>query len=209
VESFRRALEKDPDFRQGRMSWGYLLEQEGDFAGAREHYRVATSQHPHEGGAWLRLGVTELALGDAAAASAAFGRARALLGATAEVLAWLGEAEAARGAARAALQHFAAAERAQPGAERALHGRAFVLATTRDSGLRDAAGALSTLEACRARDGAGWSHRRVLAAALAAAGRLDEAVRAATEAWAVAPPPESARIQAERARYQAGQALER
>jgi hypothetical protein len=54
-----------------------------------------------------------------------------------------------------------------------------------------------------------WTHLRTLAAALAAAGRFDEAVRSVAEASAWAPRGEWERLKEERALYEARRGIER
>jgi len=182
---FSEALRLAPDHFQARMSLGYLHQREGDLEGALPHYEIASQQHPDKLEAWIQLAELEFALGLHAEARATFQRAEALAGSAAGLE--LGQSLS------------------QVPEER----QAWVLATSAPPE-RDPARALALLEECAARHpGGSWRHARVRAAALAAAGRFEEAVGSAAEASALAPPPEWPRLKLERELYAAGKALGR
>jgi len=182
---FAEALRLAPDHFQARMSLGYLHQREGDLEGALPHYQIAAHEHPDEPEAWIQLAELEFTLAHHAEARASF--ARALLAGSA------------------------------PGLELGLtlspvpeERQAWVLATSAASAERDPARALTLLEQCAARHpGGSWRHARVRAAALAAAGRFEEAVSSAAEASALAPPTEWPRLKAERELFAAGRVLGR
>jgi tetratricopeptide (TPR) repeat protein len=182
---FREALRLVPDHLDARMSLGLLQQRHGDLAGALLHYEIATREHPDEIRAWLQVAEAQFALARHPAARESFGRARAL------------------GAARELELGTALSPVAE---ERA----AWILATSSEPGERDPRRALFLLETCAARHASGsWTHARVLAAALAAQARFEEAVRTAAEASALAPATEWPQLKAEREIYAAGRALGR
>jgi tetratricopeptide (TPR) repeat protein len=206
---FQTALRLVPDHLETRMSLGFMLELEGDLGGAVEQYTIAVREHPDEVEPLRPLAEALKRLGRSAEARTLFQRYAQARAPSAELECALGECAAELADPRAALTHFLAAERLEPLYPRALHGRAWVHATSAERTVRDGARALELLEACRGRDGAQWSHLRTLAAALAALGRTDEAATKLTEAWAGAPRTEWERLKAERDAYQSGRALER
>jgi tetratricopeptide (TPR) repeat protein len=183
---FREALRLVPDHLEARMSLGLLHQHAGDLEGALLHYEIAAREHVDERRVWLQLAEVQFALARHPAARASFQRARAVAGPAAELE--LGAS-------------------LSPVAEER---QAWVLATSSEPGERDPERALALLAACAARHpGGSWTHARVLAAAQAAAGRLEEAVRSAAEASALAPSTEWPRLKAERELYAAGRALGR
>jgi tetratricopeptide (TPR) repeat protein len=183
LDQFQEALRIAPDFLDARLSMGLLFEREGDLEGALGHYEIAAREHPDALAAWTKVAEVLFVLARHAEARAAFDRARALAGGGPALQ--LGQALSA-----------VAEER-----------RAWVLATSAEG--RDPARALELLEGCAARHPASWAHARVLAAALAAAGRFEDARRSAAEASALAPETEWARLKHERELYAAGRALGR
>jgi tetratricopeptide (TPR) repeat protein len=206
---FQAALRLVPDFLPARLSWGYALELEGDFDGAREHYALAARQHPEASEAWQHLGEVELARLRPEDALAAYTHARALTGDSAELALALGAAQFELGRTREALAEFATADALSPGNARARHGRVLVYAASQDPALRDPERALTLLESCPAREVAGFDHQRALAATLAARGHFEQAASAAAHALADAPRAQWERLKAELALYKAGRALER
>jgi tetratricopeptide (TPR) repeat protein len=208
-KEFQAALRLDPEHLATRMSLGLVRELEGDLEGAVEHYSIAVRQHPDESEPLRPLAEALRRLGRTAQARETFESYARSTPPSAEIESALGECATELGDGRAALAHFAAAERIQPDLSRALHGRAWLLATSADRSLRDGPQALERLARCAAQDGAQWPHLRTQAAALAAVGRMSEALASLTEAWATAPEAEWERLKAERELYQQGRALER
>jgi tetratricopeptide (TPR) repeat protein len=183
MAQFQEALRLAPDHLQARLSLGLLFELAGDLEGALQHYETAAREHPDSPDAWRKLGEARFALGRHAEAREAHARARAA-GDTTELGQTLSESAEER--------------------------QAWTLATSTAPGERDPARALALLDGCAARHAGGsWTHSRVLAAALAAAGRFEEAVRAAAESSALAPETEWARLKAERELYAAGRTVGR
>jgi tetratricopeptide (TPR) repeat protein len=178
---FEEALRLAPSHFQARMSLGFLHQREGDLEGALPHYEIAAREHPDELEAWRQLAELQFELARHAEARESFRRAQALAGAGLE----LGRSLSAVGEER----------------------QAWVLATSAVQGERDPARALALLEGCAARHPSSWTHARVRAAALAAAGRFAEAASSAAEASALAPPEAWPRLKMERELYAAGRAL--
>lgn len=122
AESFRKALERDPDHAVARCNLGIALAHLGRRDLALRAFEQATQRAPHIGEAWNGLGSMRLAMGDATGAVAALERAMALmpedpnpainLGRALEVLQqWDAAARAYREALRRQPQHPKAAER--------------------------------------------------------------------------------------------------
>jgi tetratricopeptide (TPR) repeat protein len=123
--------------------------------------------------------------------------------------AYLGAAYQERGRLADTVLHYREAVRIRPDFRTALNNLAWLLATARDPALRDPALAVSLAERAAALSPApDPSVADTLAAALAAAGRYDEAVRVAEQALAqveAAGPPElAAGVRARVALYRAG-----
>lgn len=122
AESFRKALERDPDHAVARSNLGIALAHLGRNDLALRAFEQATQRAPHVGEAWNGLGSMRLATGDATGAVAALRQAMTLLpedpnpainlGRALEVLQqWDAASRAYREALRRHPQHPAAAER--------------------------------------------------------------------------------------------------
>jgi tetratricopeptide (TPR) repeat protein len=210
IAQFREALNLVPTYLEAQLSWGLVLETEEKFGDAVEHYGIAAREHPEAIGAWRKLGDMCLVLGRQAGARDAYRRVLKLGGDSAEVLADLGQALSELGDEPAALASFVKAENIAPGYARALHGHAWIQATSASPEYRNVASALALLDECKMHHkGSNWTHLRVLAAALAASGRFEEARRTAAEAFANAPSSEWEKLKTEGQLYAAGQALVR
>ena len=206
---FAEALRVAPTYENARLGWGWLCERQQDAEGAREHYAIATREHPDSAEAWTRLGDVEFSLARAAEARAAYERALALEHTSADARAGLGWALAELGEPARALEQFAEAQHRVPGHARALHGEAWVRATSPPaSGLRDAERA-GRLLASRANPGgpASWLELRTAAAVLAASARFSEAARVVAESSALAPRAWWPRLAEEGKLYAAARAL--
>jgi tetratricopeptide (TPR) repeat protein len=162
-----------------------LLRQRGERARALEHYRRALELAP--GDPEARRAVVELHCEE-------------------------GNALLQRGDAAGALERFRSALAAQPDAPAALSGAAWILATQRDPALRDPAEAVRLAEQAVAATAARPVPHMLetLAAAYAAAGRMDEARARAREAIALhaaagRPPPR--RLEQALAGYERGEPL--
>ncbi|MFN0151880.1 MAG: tetratricopeptide repeat protein [bacterium] len=186
AELLERALASNTTHPAALSNIGVIQMQRGEYGAAIEHFRRAATLDPAFFDAWLNLGVASQAAGDHAAAAAAFREAARLnpehTGARASLAASLfysGAWSDALAAARANL------ERA-PSDLASANVAAWILATSDDARLRDGDEAVSI--ARTALDGAGNAPPVYLldtyAAALAAAGRFEEA--AATAQLAIA-----------------------
>ncbi len=205
---FRESLRLAPDALEARLNWGQLRERLQDPEGALGHYRIARAQHPEAPEAWSKLGDACFALARLPEARAAYEEALARTP-TADAHARLGLTLAELGETGSARTHLAEALRLAPEQAFALHGEAWLRATSpSSSGERDPARALQALARYGQRSElARWLNLRVAAAALAASGRFADAARTAAEAGALAPAAWWPRLVQERERYSAGRAL--
>ena len=138
-----------------------------------------------------------------------FSHALAVTGENHIAHAFLGAAYAERGRLAETVRHYREAVRIRPEFLTAANNLAWLLATTRDASLRDPALAVSLAERAAAQSAApDPSVLDTLAAAYAAAGRYDEAVRVAEQALRQAetagPPALAGQIRARLALYRAG-----
>ncbi len=210
IERYQEALRLQPDFMDARLNWGLLCEREGDHEAALRHYQTAAQQHPESAAALAKVGDAALALHRYELAVEAYSRSLERQSDLAIAHAGLGIALDERGESSSAVAHFAAALGLDPTCAPALHGWAFLLASSAEEGRRDPARALELLGRCEARgEPSNWRHLRALAAALAARGEFAEAARAAATASALAPRPEWEGLTAEGERYRKGEALRR
>jgi protein O-mannosyl-transferase len=110
--AFEQALRLQPEFLNGRLSYGLFLEGAGELARAAEQFEAATRAHPESADAWRKLGDVRRAEARPAEARAAYERARALAGATPALELGLAACALALGERDAALAHLAARARA-------------------------------------------------------------------------------------------------
>jgi tetratricopeptide (TPR) repeat protein len=207
---FEEALRLQPDYLDARLNWGLLCEQEGALEQALGHYERAARAHPESAAAWTKLGQAALALGRTELGLDALARALERDGGSARANAELGNALLELGRTEPAREHLGEALRLDPHEPGALHGLAFLRASSSDPALRDPAAALELLAGCPARgEASDWRHLRALAAALAARERYAEAAQAAAEALARAPRSRWAQLGEESEVYRRGEALRR
>jgi len=168
------------------------LAQLGDLDGAIEHYERALAID----GSRLRAGGN---LGLALARAGRFEEARPLLEQalaanrySAKLQAGMAMTFAGLGRQKDAIRHYRNALKLEPGWRYAANDLAWILATSPDPALRDPEQAVRLLEAVRLEEETLPELLDTLAAAYAAAGRFDEAVRSADQALALAKRPELA-----------------
>jgi predicted Zn-dependent protease len=78
IERHRQAVARSPESELARFSLGKALFDDGQFAAAREQSQFALARKPDWMVVQILIGKCDLALGDRAAARAAFERARQL-----------------------------------------------------------------------------------------------------------------------------------
>ena len=199
------ALRLLPTCEDARMNLGWLCEREQDHAGALEQYAIAAREHPDAPEAWQKLGETLFALLRLSEARDALAHALALDPDSADAEAALGSTLAELGERDAALAHLARALRLAPEHALALHGEAWLRATSPSAPLREPEAARALLARYGERtDLARWLHLRVAAAVLASDGRFQDAARTAAEAGGLAPKAWWPKLDQERKRYAAG-----
>ncbi len=183
AEHFRRVVAINPHDSDAHVNLGNTLAEQGRVDEAAEHFRRAVELNPDSAVAWYNLGQTHVRRGDAAEAVEAFRRALRLepkhvraCSELAHLLARRGDYEVAAATLRDGLRHW-------PADIRLANDLAWLLATCPKADVRNGAEALRLAStACEA---AGQPHPGLLdtlAAALAEAGRFDEAVSTATRA---------------------------
>src|SRR6185436_4979459 len=209
IEEYRSALRLRPSYLHARLNWGMLYELEGDTEHALEQYRIAAKQHPESPSALTKLGDALLASGRAAEACDAYRQSLARPNIQTNTHAGLGEALAAIGDEAGALEQFELSLALRDDWPRALHGEAWIRATSRAPERRGPARALELLGRCPKGEAASWQHLRVLAATQAALERFPEAARTAAEAALRAPSSSRPPIEGERELYASGKALVR
>jgi tetratricopeptide (TPR) repeat protein len=194
IALFRRGLEISPASPSLHHNLAVSLEKRGRFVEAEEHYRRALAVRPWNALARFGLANALVANGDPEAAIAEYeevldfdpGRtdARNNLALTCQSLAL---SRLRDGRAREALDAFARAAELRPDWSAPLLGRAWILAVSADASLRDPPAAVRLAEQALALDaGREPALYDTLAAAYAAAGEYDRAVRTALEAVRIA-----------------------
>ena len=183
AEHFRRVGAINPNDSDAHVNLGNTLAEQGRVEEAAEHFRRAVELKPDSAAAWYNLGQAHLRRGAATEAIEAFRtalrveprhvRARSEL---AIVLARRGEYEVAAATLRAGLRDW-------PADIRLANDLAWLLATCPKADVRNGAEALLLARnACQAGGQPNPALLDTLAAALAEAGRFDEAVTTATRA---------------------------
>jgi len=184
--NYEAAVTRDPTYAAARVNLGNLRMQEGRTADAALEYRAALRSKPDDFGAHNNLGRLLLELGEPAEAAAHIEQALRVKPADPEAHFNLAEVSLAIIRPHDAVTHFREAIRLRPGWEPALIGLSWVLSASTDAVLRDPLESIAL-----ASDVVDRSKRTnplaldALAAALAAAGRFDEAVATAREAAAI------------------------
>jgi len=183
---FRRSAELEPRRADPSAGLGDALLRQGRPDEALRAYREALAREPGHARAQAGLGLALLRAGRPDEALEPLRRAVAADPDDASARLGLARAYAALGRPRAALRHFGEALRLRPRWPAAASGRAWILATSADARVRDPDAAIRLAEAARAQGPAPPELLDALAAAYAAAGRFDDAVRTASEAHALA-----------------------
>ncbi|MEW6197057.1 MAG: tetratricopeptide repeat protein [Planctomycetota bacterium] len=183
AEHFHRVLVISPHDSDAHVNLGNTLAEQGRVDEAVEHFRRAVELNPDSAAAWYNLGQTHIRRGSVAEAVEAFQRALRLepkhvraCSELAYLLARQGDYEVAAATLRAGLRHW-------PADIRLANDLAWLLATCPKAEVRNGAEALLLASnACLAAGQPPPGLLDTLAAALAEAGRFDEAVTTATRA---------------------------
>ena len=187
----------DPGYAEAQYNLGNVLYQADRLAEAEPHYRRAVELRPTYLSAWRNLGKTLQAVGRPADAATSYRRALGLAPQDAETHHALGMVLLGAGRLSDALASFRTAARLKPAWLAPQNAAAWILATHPDPSVRDANAAIRMAEDLAERTG----HENpgildTLAAAYAAGGRFEEAIRTAQRAVALADasgPEETAR----------------
>jgi protein O-mannosyl-transferase len=209
--SFRAALQAKPEFSIARFALGRVLVEQARFAEARDCFQPLAENDPLRAEACECLGIGLAKKGQADAAIREFANALKLDPKRAGTHRSMGNALVMAGKIEEAIASYRAAMRLQPDLQEALNNLAWLLATHKDSKLRDGAEAVRLAEqAVKITSGKYGDTLDTLSAAYAEAGRFPEAIAAAQRALAATnPTPDAARIKQIQARlqlYQAGNA---
>jgi arylsulfatase A-like enzyme/tetratricopeptide (TPR) repeat protein len=205
LEHYRRALELDPEFLGARNNLANVLLRQGRTTEAIEEYRRALLRHPDSVVTWLNLGLAFSAQGNRNEALRSLVRARELEPGNPTAAYHLGRALARAGRSEEALSHLAAATELRPDWHPPRSELAWMLATHPDPEVRAPGRAVQLAE--RSVELTGSRDVRaldVLAAAYAAAGEFDLAVRAAEAALELAEPKVREAIRARLQLYRSG-----
>jgi len=189
---YRESIRMDPKWAESHLGLANVFVARRDLENAVAEYRIALDIYPDHPVAHFQLGILLLNFGQSERALTHLKSAEALArtsvqldAQSAELAASLGVALARLGSASEAVTHLEAAVSRRPGLTVAKAELAWVLATSGDLSVRDPVRALRLTQAFSSQE-AGESNRArnldVLAAALAATGRYEDAVAMARRA---------------------------
>lgn len=209
TEALAQAIRLLPTAAAPQKHLGWVELQTGQAAGAADHLARAAELDPQDVEAAYLHGLALRSVGDHAAGVAEFERALRLAPGHPEAHYQLGLWHDERGAAELAAAEYRAALAARPGWGEPANNLAWILATAADPALFQPSEAVQLAELARQTLGDQPGVLDTLAAALAAAGRFEEAARLARQAIALAnqagiPPAE---LEARLRLYEGGQAF--
>ena len=210
IASAREGVLEFPREPRFAATLGETLLQAGRIDESREMLRAAAAAHPRSSDVRAALGMTLYWGGDVEGAVAEFREAADLAPGSSAIRNNLGVALKSRGDAAGAAREWREAIRLDPANAAARGALARLLATTRDPAVRAPAEALALAEGVVAEFGRRNAPAlETLALALAASGRLPDAIAAAEEALALRPPAAIARsIRSRLESFRAGRAIE-
>jgi len=183
IREFREVLRVNPNSEMAHNNLGNALAKRGQMDEAIREFRTALNLKPEFAYAHNNLGLALAVRGQQDEAIREFRTALNLQPGYAAAHKNLGLALAARGQTGEAIRHYQEALRLQPDDVEVLNNLAWILATAAEARLRVGAEAVRLAErACELNDRKNPTLLDTLAAAYAAAGRFDEAVRTAEEA---------------------------
>jgi tetratricopeptide (TPR) repeat protein len=183
----QEAARVDPGYAEAQYNLGNVLYQAGRFSEAATHYRRALDLRPDYVDARRNLGQALQTTGRLEEAAACFRQVLQCSPKDAQTHNALGMVLLGAGRLTEALASFRAAARLDPGWVAPQNGAAWILATHPDPAVRDAGAAIRMAQGLDARTG----HENpgildTLAAAYAAGGRFEEAIRTAERAASLA-----------------------
>jgi tetratricopeptide (TPR) repeat protein len=185
TDHFEEAARLAPEWSAPRLGLADVEVKRGRTLRALQLYEQVLLRDPNDTEAAGRYGLALGLVGRFAEARIHLERALAAHGGTAELHRAMAEIEAASGNVRAAQRHGREALRLQPGYTDAANNLAWLLATAADPALRDPREAIRLVEADANSSEAPWL-LDTLAAAYAADGRFDDAIRTADRAARIA-----------------------
>ena len=179
VAHFQKALRLDPDSASTHYNFARVLAECGRRAAAIEHYQEAVRLAPNHYKGHYNLAQLLIAQGRAVEAVAHLEQALRIQPELQEAHLGLGEIALAQARTADAVAHFRAALRLAPGQTAVMSKLAWLLATNPDPQERDAAEAIELAErVCESTGYADPAYLDTLAAAYAASGRFDAAIKA-------------------------------
>ncbi len=181
-----QAVDIDPENAPALRTLGRLLLDQGDLEQALEAARRAVRHDPDEAASHALLGLVQLELNNPLAARDAFARALELDSESAELCLHMANVLVSTGDVGAAVDYYRRALALRPGWSPAANNLAWILATWADANIRDGSAAVEVVQTALAASPATAGLLDTLAAALAEAGRFEEAVAAAQQALALA-----------------------
>ena len=185
VAHFRSAAGLAPEWVNPRLGLGDVEVQQGRVGAALRIYEEVLAREPNDTAAAGRYGLALGLAGRFAEAKVHLERSLADHRGTAELHRAMADIEAALGNVREAQEHAREALLMQPGYTDAANNLAWLLATAADPALRDPREAIRLIEADAQASEAPWL-LDTLAAAYAADGRFEEAIRTADRAASLA-----------------------
>ncbi len=205
-------IPKETFTANSELALGNVLAKEGRHGEAVEHFERSLAANPNRPQTHIALGNAYLNLGQVERAKPHLEKAAALKPDFSEAFAQLGLAHALAGDGRRAVEAYRRALELEPRQPTALNNLAWILATAKDDALRDGAEAVALAEAaCALTDRQNAGRLDTLAAALAEAGRFDEAIAVAEEGLALANaqnlPDRAAKLKTRLTAYRSGQPI--
>jgi tetratricopeptide (TPR) repeat protein len=185
ADQFEQAVRLAPGWTAPQLGLADVELQRGRIGRALALYEAVLARNPTDAGAAGRYGLALGLAGRHAEARVQLERALAAHPGTAELHRAMAEVEAELGNLRSAKHHGREALRLLPGYTDAANNLAWLLATAADPALRDPGEAIRLVEADAVASEEPWL-LDTLAAAYAAAGRFDDAVRTAERAARIA-----------------------
>ena len=180
--AFREALKSDPDHRQSHIELGGVLNRLEQFELAANHFEKALERRQNDPELRFKLGMARLKSGASDEAIRQLNKAVELRPSAATHY-QIGNIYYAKGQIRDALKQYTVALDVNPAFVPAINNLAWTLATSVDPDIRDGDRAVELAErVCSQAAARDPSNLDTLAAALAEAGRYDDAVKAIKEA---------------------------
>jgi tetratricopeptide (TPR) repeat protein len=209
VVQYDAAIELYPRWLKAHLGRAGSLFRMGDLEGAAESYERALDIHPHQPAVRGDLGVILVKIGRVDEGLRELERVIQDGEANADVYVFLASRSVAQGRPDEATAHYREALLREADHPAATNNLAWLLATSRDPNVRDPEEAVAHAERAALRDGSDPRVLDTLAAAYAAAGRTDDAVRTAEYARARVPDgsPTAVELESRLELYRSGRAI--